>query len=299
MRDDVLITQVLDKCKILKQCNLWPNENRIRPQRWLGNFDKDDRSTAAFLLDKFTYYNDDLTNRLFVSSYHSLGDGLSKGPAAPTVSQLVAAIDNAIFTPVRGETPRSTDSGLLFCRKSRQILHIPDDQLPDNPVEALRHAQQGFPVVFVDDFIGSGDQFIKTWERKIPELNNLSFKDVHANQHFIAIYIALVSTDYGLQNIHTKAPSVAVSVTHTLGAESMIQNMDIDPMRKQAIFSLLQKYHTRLTPEEDYIANRPDYLKFGYKNRGLLFGFEHSVPDATLPIFWSPGTNWVPLIERL
>ena len=54
-----------------------------------------------------------------------------------------------------------------------------------------------------------------------------------------------------------------------------------------------------LAPDDDYIATDLDYVAFGYKKQGLLFAFAHSVPDATLPIFWSNGPDgWTPLLER-
>ena len=117
---------------------------------------------------------------------------------------------------------------------------------------------------------------------------------------YTAIYIALVSTGFGLRNIHFKAPTVAVCVTHTLNQKSVLSGIiPCGPIQQADIVKFLFKYSARLTPNEEYIANNNNYLAFGYKTLGLLFGFEHSIPDATLPIFWSPGLNdWEPLIER-
>ena len=51
----------------------------MRPRAWIKNFEEDDQKIAAFLLDKFTFYNKSLTQKLLVASYDSLGDGMPKG----------------------------------------------------------------------------------------------------------------------------------------------------------------------------------------------------------------------------
>lgn len=299
MRSDVLVEEVLTKCDVLKQVGLWPSEPTIRPRAWLDNFDDEDKGLAAYLLDKFTFYNQQLTDALLVASYHSIGDGLPKGPNALAADDLVKSLESAVFTPVLGENPNPTDSGNLLCRKARQILSIPEDLIV-NSRDALEHARAGNTVVFLDDFIGSGDQFLKTWQRNNSRTAPMSFAAVDRTTGFSAIYIPLVTTDFGLNNIHIAAPNVAVCATHILGSKSTIDGLEISESKKDDIKKMLVKYSTRLRPKEDYIASDPNYLAFGYKSRSLMFGFEHSIPDATLPIFWSPGiNNWEPLVERV
>ena len=36
----------------------------------------------------------------------------------------------------------------------------------------------------------------------------------------------------------------------------------------------------------------------GFHDLALTVGFEHSVPDATLPIFYWKNNDWKPLIEK-
>jgi hypothetical protein len=297
LRDDVLIKEVLDKCDVLKKAGFWPSEPVIRPRAWLDNFDTEDRALAAILLDKFTFYNHTLTDALLVASYHSIGDGLDKGPQTPGASDLISSLSSAVFTLVTGEKPNPTDSGYTFCRKARQILSIPEGLVLE-PNVALAHAYNGKTVVFLDDFIGSGDQFLTTWRRGY-ENDTYSFDKAHKQSGFTAIYLTLITTDFGLDNIRKFAPNVAVCAAHILGIKSTVDGIELDDVKKNELKGLLIKYSSRLTPSEDYIAGNQNYLAFGYKNRGLMFGFEHSIPDATLPIFWSPGINWEPLIERV
>jgi hypothetical protein len=297
VRADVFVEEVIAKCDALRRAGLWPAEPTLRTRAWLENFDAEDRHLAAFLLDKFTYYNRDLTDALLEASYQSIGDGLQKGPLAPDRNNLIKSLHTAAFTPVKGEEPNPTDSGYLLCRKARQILGVPQALILETD-KAMNHAESGSTVVFLDDFIGSGDQFLKTWGNL--DDKGRSFKSLQSKSSFTAIYITLITTDFGLENVRLGAPTVAVCMTHTIESKSNIFGiMNDNPKMKNLIEILLAKYATRLTPEEDYMLRNPSYIKYGYKNRGLMFGFEHSTPDATLPIFWSPGSNnWETLIER-
>ena len=296
MRQDIFVREVIAKCDVLKKAGLWDKEPRIRPRAWLSNFAAEDQGVAAALLDKFTFYNSQLTDTLFVAAFNSLGDGLSKGPAAPVRDQLLLGLTSAVIAPVTGEVPNPTDSGYLVCRKLRQLLNIDQEQILDWPA-ALEHAYHGKTVVFADDFIGSGDQFLKTWERELT--SGRSFKDANSKTGFVAIYISAVSADYGLSEINKRAPTVAVCTAHILTKSGSYRSLiNSGEFSEQNFESFIRKYGPRLRPKDTYML-KDEYVLYGYKNRGLMFGFDHSIPDATLPIFWSPGTsNWEPLIER-
>lgn len=274
---------------------MWLSEPTIRPRAWIENFDMGDKILAAQLLERFVFYNQRLTDSLLTTSFYSIADGLKKGPGAPTREQLLQALPNAVFTPVSGETPNPTDSGYFLCRRTRQVLNVDENQIKITS-EALKAAANGLPVVFVDDFIGSGDQFLTTWQDRS---TGTSFEAVQSKVDFAAIYVSLVGTEMGITNIGKKAPSVAVCVTHKIDNRGTFWGLQVsNPSLYSQIDSLLKRYTPRLTPHDVYM-HQQEYLTYGYKHRGLFFAFEHSVPDATLPIFWCRGTNnWEPLIER-
>lgn len=295
MRVDVYVKDVLARCEALKRAGMWLSEPRIRPRAWIENFDDEDKKLAAQLLERFVFYNQRLTDSLLTTSFYSIADGLKKGPAAPTREQLLQALPNAVFTPVSGETPNPTDSGYFLCRRTRQVLNVDESQIKIAS-EALKAAENGQPVVFVDDFIGSGDQFLTTWQDRS---TGTSFEAVQSKAGFAAIYVSLVGTETGIANIGLRAPAVAVCVTHKIDNRGTLWGLQAStPSLYSQIDSLLKKYTPRLTPQDTYMHQK-QYLTYGYKHRGLFFAFEHSVPDATLPIFWCRGTNnWEPLIER-
>ncbi|MGV3517684.1 phosphoribosyltransferase-like protein [Luteitalea sp.] len=303
MRRDVFVDDVLAKCDALKRAGAWCAEPTVRPRAWLHNFDDPDRAVAAILLDRFTFYSDALVNRLLIESYRSLCDGLSKGPNAPDAATLVSSVTSAVFTRVQGEEPRPTDSGNLFCRKARALLRISDEAFVE-PAAALDLAvNQARPIVFLDDFIGSGDQFVSTWRYRHRPASPRSFEEAHALNPFPAVYLTLVATAAGQARIHSQCSEVAVNAIHVLDDTSKVTNLRRHPSQPTidtaaSVAALLSKYGSRLNLPS-YMKQDPSWRELGYKSGGLLVAFEHSVPDLTLPIFWASGTgNWQPLVER-
>lgn len=296
MRDDIYIEEVLSKCDVLKRSRMWLGEPRMRPRSWLRNFDETDRFTAAKLLDGFVFFDQRMTESLLKSAFFALGDGRAKDRQNRSRSLLVNSLNTAVFTPVLGENPDPTDSGNFLCRLTRQLLFPGSTSVSFD--EALDQAYAGNPVIFVDDIIGSGDQFLSTWDRK--DGSQRSFQEAERIHGFLPIYVALVSTRSGLDRIRSEAPAVSVSVTHVVENRSTLDGIfPVGSADRSNIETFLEKYSSQLRPREVYIKNNHDYIKYGYKNRKLMLAFEHSVPDATLPIFWSPGReNWRPLIER-
>lgn len=296
MRSDVYIDEVLSHYDALKRAGLIPPEPKMRPRAWIKNFDDEDKLIAAKLLERFIYYDQRLTESLLKASFFSIADGLSKGPQAPSKQQLLQSLPSAIFTPVSGESPNATDSGYLFCRLVRQTLGVSESNILLND-KAREKAKEGATVIFVDDFIGSGDQFISTWQSNDSSLQ--SFQSIQKRTNFQAIYVCLIGIKEGIQAIQSRVPSIAICVTHKIDKRSTLWGIrDANPELYSQFNALLNKYSTRLQPSENYMTQN-HYLLYGYKNKGLFLGFQHSIPDATLPIFWCRGTNnWEPLIER-
>lgn len=302
MRGDAYVNSVLERCDLLRRAGLWPSESHLRPREWLHNFDEADRTVAASLLENFQFYNQRMTDRLLLASYYGLADEGVRAKLIPTHSELDRVLQTAVFCPVEGENPNVTDSGNVMCRKARQLLGIPADRIRPTAA-ALDAAIAGAPVIFVDDFIGSGDQFIKTWTRAYRTDSPTSFAETKAISPFVAIYVAMVATEDGIQTIRLKAPDVVLSVAHSLGADATLHGLRSGPAHpihdlQQAQGLFLDKYAPSLSPQEHYMQSTR-YKRLGFKSKALLFAFEHCVPDATLPIFWSPGpSSWRPLVER-
>ncbi|CAI3929024.1 phosphoribosyltransferase-like protein [Alteromonas macleodii] len=294
MRQDVFQKEVLAKCEALTRARIWPSQSDIRFRAWLNNFDEQDKGIAAFLLDKFTFFSDSYTDRLLKTVYDNLADQFPDFKD----DELRELFKRIKIAPLEGECPNPSDSGNLLCRKMRRNFRIPESNIV-SPQDALSSAIEGELILFVDDFIGSGDQFINTWTRDYRDQFPTAFSYLRPDDGATFIVLTLACTKKGFQRIAEDASDVRVTACHFLDERSSVFDLSSNYYSQADLEAFLDKYSYRLAPREHYIRENREFLKYGYHKLGLLLGFEHSIPDATLPIFWSPGTNnWTPLFER-
>jgi hypothetical protein len=159
--------------------------------------------------------------------------------------------------------------------------------------------QRAGPIIFVDDFVGSGSQFIKTWRRQVPLSGSTSsFERITAVRGAEFYYCPLVCTEYGFERIKKECAAVQLHPAHLLPRKysALDPNSVIWPnhLRTTAI-SFLQAVSTR-AGIPDTNGNVDDWR--GFHQLGLAIAMGDSVPDATLPIFYWERNGWIPLIRR-
>jgi hypothetical protein len=302
MRPDLYIESVLAKCEALKRSGIWAPEPKLRPSAWLDNFkDDNERLIAAVLLDNFIFYSDRAADRLLLSAFDRLEDDVLTGAISFPGRTGADLLRELIFTPVEGEKPRPTDSGKALCGKLRDLAQIEDKRFFD-PKVALQQADRGVPVVFVDDFLGSGHQLIKTWRRPYRSGTTPSFEAVSVTLSFPAICIAMVSTETALKTLKDEGIPISVVATHVLEDSYGVAHLEAPPFTppipdfQSALRIFLTRHGGSLTlPPYLQTGDGPQY---GFHELGLLFSFERKPPDCTLPIFWAAGPQgWICLVK--
>ena len=172
-------------------------------------------------------------------------------------------------------------------RVSRE-LHIMSHE------KVFTRIQGGFnrAIVFVDDFVGSGDQFISTWNR-IPSNQYESFRTLATGSQAKFYYCPAFCTQPGLDSIKSNCPEVSVNpgvlIPDNYGALAPDSIVWPSQLRSTAE-NFLHSASTR--------AGIPENLWRGYASLGLTIAFEDSVPDATLPIIYWEKNGWHPLMRR-
>jgi hypothetical protein len=289
---------VESKCDYFSSIHLWPRETKVNPSAWLSNFRESEMDHAVHLLGAFLYYSADLTIELFKAAFHSLSARLGdfRASHADAKSAWLEFRNSLIVTRVTGEVPNDTDSGYAFARMARQQLNLDESQIMSNREAIQFILDHGpTPVVFVDDFVGSGDQFITTWERDIEIVggNSASFKKLSRIGGSVYCYCPLFIVEMGRTALSRECPDVRLSPAHYIPTNySALSDDSIvwpDHLRPTAL-EFLQTASRRAG------VNDPEWM--GYRGQGLTLAFEHGVPDATLPIFYSCEGEWKPLIRR-
>lgn len=287
---------VRTKADYFVDVHLWPRETKLNPDGWLSNFDIDERDHAVHLLNAFLYYSADLIDELFKAAFQQLSRRIVpiNGPYVAGQAAWRQFRSDVIVTHVTGEEPSNTDSGYLFARKSRQVLGIDEGNIIA-PHEVLqRLSDEGpRPVLFVDDFVGSGDQFITSWQRdvELEDGSTLSFERFAGVSGASFYYCPLFVGSTGRQALEQDCPSVVLSPAHFVSDRYSALSDD----------SIVWPDHLRASAHDflESASHRAGIVSWkGYHDQALTLAFEHGVPDATLPIYYHDENGWTPLIRR-
>jgi hypothetical protein len=286
---------VLSKADYFVDVQLWPLHQSLDPRSWLANFLEAEKPHAIHLLNAFMYFSSYLVNQMLVAAFQSLSSELYEpGDSFLTLqAKWRLFMDTVIITYVTGETPNPSDSGLVFARKARQLLGVDQSHIvaPDEAVQLL--VRQPGPVVFVDDFVGSGNQFLTTWLRQVQLTTGsfASFERLAALQRTTFYYCPILCTEYGHERLSASCPAVHLSPAHVLSrrysalaADSILWPPNLQP----TAINFVRQASLR--------AGITDWQ--GFHALGLAVALGDTIPDSTLPLFYWSHNDWRPLMER-
>jgi hypothetical protein len=294
---------VLEKCAYFAEVGLWERDAVMPVVRWIENFDENDRPYAVHLLNAFLYFSREMTDALLLGAVADLSRRVARvdDQFERAAAQWNDFLDSVLITYPTGEVPSATDSGYAFARKARQVLELPEERIlaPEEVISAIVRLGPR-PVLFLDDFLGTGNQFMETWKRDY----NLgasfeSFERLARKIGFKAYYVPLFAAELGVSRIAREAPDVTVAPAHSLDASysaldvnSFVWPEDLAPAAPEALERV-----SLAAGLPDNGGRTPDDWR-GFAKLALTVAFEHSVPDATLRLFYWTSDEWTPLVRR-
>lgn len=297
---------VAENWKFFVNAQLWPRAARFDPRGWLENFDAGDQKFAIRLLEGFTYFSSELVEALFRSAFQNLSQLVvqNKDNYFSASAQWNQFVESAILVRVEGKHSSDADSAFIFTRIARDIVGIQEEQIlsPAKALERLRATPRG-NVIFVDDFVGSGEQFEDTWTKihQLSDLASASFRSLIATigSHSVGFYYCpLVCTEVGRQHISETCQLVKVVPAHVL----------LDTYSALSEQSVIWRDDMKITgPDFIERASAKAGILFrdgqegcckGYQKLGLALAFAHGWPDAILPIFTHQQNGWKPLLKK-
>lgn len=293
-----------DKWRYMVTTGLWPKRGNFDPNAWISNFQPDELPLALRLLDGFTFFSDELVKQMFRSAFLNISQYVisEKNSLKISRNQWSTFVNSLIVVRVTGEIPCDADSGFAFARLARDVLMLDEERIL-SPEAALDYFVKGniSNVVFVDDFVGSGNQFGDTWEREYPfGTSKVSFKNVQAylGDKVKFFYCPVICTDLGRTNISARCKGVKIVPAHfyssrqsALSDDSAIWRDDMRTEGPEFVASVSARIGIPDT------GGGEDCWR-GFHKLGLALAFSHGCPDATLPIFYTQQNGWKPLIKK-
>ena len=290
----------MSKLDYLTDIGVWPIRQTIDPTGWLTNFEVRERPFAINLLNVFSYFNERLVDALMRGAFKQTSQEIwkSSNSSLDATVRWQKFLDSVLVTFVEGEFPNPTDSGILFARKARQVLGIEESQIM-SPRKALEQRREcpSLPILFVDDFIGSGNQMFETWVRpyNMGSGQDYTFSSASADGAEI-LYAPLISTKCGMGRLARECPKLRLYPAHivdkTYSLTSPLSNLWDKHLKPDALDFL--ETASKRAGIVDALGAEWD----GFENFALSLAFYHSVPDATLPLYYWNRCGWKPLIQR-
>lgn len=295
------VSATLARGSFLRKISVWPPSD-IYYEEWLSNFESlDDRYIASKILNNFLYYSKSMVAKLL---HDAVGNAISLIARKVCPSDMDFYKKEIFYSYIPGETPNPTDSGLLFMRKLREDLHIPQSRtLMFDAFKALLEdegTKKRLLLVLCDDFVGSGCQCeaaLANTKLKNHEMTIMDF--VQKFGHVIA-YAPLIANSLGVQRIKNQLPDLILSPAHVLGDEYNLFSekcicWEGDSDLYRAGVELIRRVSGKLG-----IKDTPNGVVSveGFGRQGLFVGFEHGIPDSDPAFFFYSEKGWKPLMRR-
>lgn len=301
MTIDNNIKETQDRSHFFQTVQVWPRNVKLNYNGWLANFkDENEKKIACCILDFFVYYSADLVDQMLTTTVGRAGYELSKFFPDWVHEDFKS---KCFYSYIPGENPNPTDSGNLFARKLRDVLHIPEDRIVnyDRVYQILEDSISPVPVIFVDDFVGSGCQCIKAWCENRGGNRRKTLQLLAEECGHKVVYSPLIVNQVGFQNIQNCCPQLIISTAHVLGPEYNLFNKECKCWRNdESLFNegielILNKSKELGIPSTD---GRSVNDEKGFYKQGLALAFEHCMPDAVPAFFYWSTDNWTPLIPK-
>ncbi|MBZ9572554.1 hypothetical protein KJA15_04455 [Patescibacteria group bacterium] len=271
---------------------LWENRlTRNDLENWFENFTgkvtdtEIEKKTALEILSSFIYHNEDEIRFLCKNAFNIfkntklkefIFDGSDLENAKSTFNDF---IKKCRFSHIG----RPGESGGYILYIFRHANNLPIHLFPGRWSEITKDINY---ILFIDDFLGTGDTAINFWESSIIKNLIKNFPDI------TLYYLPLVALKKGVDNV--------TSFTRFKIISPQIFTEDYRVFSdKSCIFPDRKKREETKKMCEVY----GEYLEginysLGYKDSQALVGLHHNIPDNTLPIIWSKSKGWYPIFKR-
>ena len=309
-----LIERLERKIKTLSG-TVW--ENRCEKdflEKWLSNFKRQGDSSGTdvlhslYLLSQFMYFASNeiryLLQSLFRDKYkYPIVESIRKANGDTTDfnfirRQFQEELKRTCFLGV-GNPSESGCHLLYFFRQENSLpkeLFIHGHQVfsrtPEGEIKFRNTNVKRY--VFIDDFVGSGDQassYSKDLVLQIKELNS----------NIQVEYLPLFATTEGINHVRREVSFDRVDSIYELDESYKCFSADSRYQPTDEYSSLIDWCEVQKMCERygESLVGKNDCL--GYGDSQLLLGFNYNTPDNSLPIFWFDypiSPKWNPIFRR-
>lgn len=224
--ENKVFSETIERSKYLREVHALPLANEYDYNGWLQNFKKERNiEIACHILDFFTYFPKNMVNKMLKTSVGKAGFELSIHLKNWKHTDF---FDRCYYSFIPGEDPSPSDSGNLFIRKLRDELEIPEDRLINYSEihKTIETACVPLPIIFVDDFVGTGQQCQKAWCKNRGGSENLTLEEIAQKYGHKFVYAPLIVNYIGYDYITKHCKDLIITPAHIIGVEYNLFNQN-------------------------------------------------------------------------
>tara|TARA_Y100001934_G_scaffold147459_1_gene177073 strand:+ start:440 stop:1342 length:903 start_codon:yes stop_codon:yes gene_type:complete len=262
-------------------------------QAWIANFKSpDEKLLASLLLDSFTFKSQEqlaaqikacLTSSIPYSLANRSIDILNGIDFSSVLKKKYERNLTMYLVPVIRDIDPPTKSGPSVARQFKRLECINEEYMIWPWQIRDKIASGGKIFIFIDDTLATGEQFEGFLKQYVPS----SYPD-----EVKFSYVPLVAHTSGLRRVEKLFPRISVCPVEVATVENSFFN------------NHLTKNYTDLKALYDEVVKRIfnkgfyKQSRYGYGDLALTLSYNHSTPNATLPVYWYSSNNFHPLVRR-
>ena len=268
------VNLVKERCNNFISSHIWSGIDKNTLRLWLNNFvSEEEKYFAACILDNLIYRSKEQTSSMIYQLLtRSLPDLFRVIPPGISTSDFFESLNGDIdpnlrFVPIINDDD-PTQSGFAMSRLIRTMGYCNKKWIV-NPNRVKKLVRSGLKVlVFIDDFLGTGEQFKKVADAMA--LGNLS-------REIYIVYAPLAAHETGVKFINSKFPDVKVVTAELLTVDSEVFRSCFDdgtntPEAARAFYkNMLQRRKIKGKNADRFVLD-------------IAYSFEHGVPNNSIRI---------------
>lgn len=289
------IKEITERCEELINLGIWSGIDIQRLRNWRANFKTDEEKYfSTCVLDSLIYRSEKQTVALIAQLFERALPDLARTTKFPTgagneiIESLKYNSEPGIrLVSVVQRTDPYTKSASVIGRYMKRFFRV-QEQWIIKPWGIKEQVTRGIEVfVFIDDFLGTGDQFGKCIAKE--DVAGF-FSDA------CVVYAPLVAHLNGIDYLKNEYPELGLTAVEILdesyGLFSKRSGCFDDGVNSP---ETARKFYIELLEKNNIASLNPG----GFGRLELVYAFQHAAPDNSLPILWWNASNeWSNLFDR-
>lgn len=293
-------TDVIHRVNQYIDVGLWKGIEKSKFTRWCGQFTShNERVMLALILESLVYRSTDHLKALIEHSlYKTLPQALYNKSHNEKYFQIFEDLcrpnnrsKEVAIIPVIRESDPPTKSGPLVARLYKRLGCVSErnmywpwarDKIANKKV-----------IVFIDDFLGTGNQFNKFFDNYI--------KCNYSEDDYFFVYCPLTASEIGVKNLERSNGNLIVSPVEIVTEnENFFRFSEIRHQLRDDEVKLLNKTYDNFIMKVGLskLGGSEKPLVRGYEGLALTYAYEHATPNASLPLLWANSKSFFSLFTR-